>query len=345
VWGASQQPNPVIHRTGEKLERGVVIVLKEKAHFYYASGVEFRVKIPFLIYGVWPLASGGVLFQRAPEVREQRARRDRHMPRPSLLDRTVLDDIDTDAPASLPILYAITERFGDLSAVHEASLAGGLYDPPSIIPGTLNATCDISQTILFVSPDPYPFVVMYDRSERKVIFYRRAIVPLEKEKDEPLPPHKVILNPEDLFRQAATSTAPQRRGGRASLPRGPGRASLAPSAADPLDRARRKSRLSTASFVADDEFDVGPFAQEAGPATRHRRGGASAAEARRSSASGLRMPSSGGDNRAGWEFPKSLGKLSEDLRETTMMQGLNTTVNRSEIVLDRIWEWEWRRPG
>jgi hypothetical protein len=47
---------------------------------------------------------------------------------------------------------------------------------------------------------------------------------------------------------------------------------------------------------------------------------------------------------SGWEFPKAaLGILAEDLRDTTMMHGLVKERKRSEVVIERVFD--WRCPG
>lgn len=314
------------------LRRSVVVILPKQADIYLATGEHFRVHIPFRVDACWPLPTGGLLIQRALQPRELRARK--RGPRPSALDRTSMSalegDLDEDFVAPLPMLYTLTRRCGELQPVIETSLTGGIRDTPTIVPGTPPSFIPTSQTVLYVAPDPYPFLVVYDRDTRKVIFYRRAIVPLVDDEPPPATERKT-LSPQELLRQAGPPAGGPRRGGRTSMARpSDRRVSAAP---DPFDRARRRtSRLSTASFP-DEDFEAPAFPMEKQSSGDPRR------------LSSRRMSAVATKREAEYQFPRTaLGMLAEDLRETTMLQGLNQDATlRSDLVLDRLWE--WRPPG
>jgi anaphase-promoting complex subunit 1 len=369
VWGfANKRKAPL--RTGGEKERAVVIFLKTVAQLYFASGENITVFLPFVTQAAWPLPSGGVIIQREISWSERHAAARGKGPRPSAIDRanmSVLEEMNT-VPDPLPILYTLTERFGEIKPVMEGSLTGGVRDlHPTIVPGTLAAQFSATQSILYVSPDPYPLIVTYDRRDNRIIVFRHVYIRLPKdEDDEDDKPertqlaHKRLLDTDDLRRHAGLTSSRRER----ERERERGVAPPAPS--DPLERVRRKSRLSTASFLPpEDDFDAGQFALEGvstamggarsrlsvGAADRvaDRMGDRRASVAGNLSVAGGGRPSSGLSAQAekrmsGWEFPKAaLGILAEDLRDTTMMHGLVKERKRSEVVIERVFD--WRCPG
>jgi anaphase-promoting complex subunit 1 len=69
IWGA-----PVLSQSSSttQLARCFVVFLQTRAHVYFPSGRDVIVHLPFVVDGVWPLHTGGILVQRALEKREKR---------------------------------------------------------------------------------------------------------------------------------------------------------------------------------------------------------------------------------------------------------------------------------
>lgn len=345
-WGALK---PTSQGGPSGLTRAVVVVLETRAHVFLVTGECVRISVPFRTDGCWALPSGGLLVSRALETRRRGGRTGHYIPRLSvdsnMGDRSAIDSIDLrleeDDTRDLPRLFTLTQLFGEFERVTEARIEGGLGDDPTPrLWASLSPPCHIkpSVTLLHVAPEPYPFIIAWDDEDKEVVVYRHANIPLTADRSEaPKSPGKRHLRPEELMRQTETLPLPSARRGRASLGRGERRVSGA--APDLLDRSRRRaSRLSAAHELpvleeSDPFNEVDPFHEAA---SRTRANSSGAEKGRRSS--GL-----GGASIMREElhdYGKVLGVVAEDLRETTMVMGLeNDESPRSELVLDQIWSW------
>ncbi|GMK53601.1 hypothetical protein CspeluHIS016_0101870 [Cutaneotrichosporon spelunceum] len=303
------------HRPPVGLQRGVVVVLQHQMVVHLATGEKHFRFLSFPVDSIWPLSTGGVLLQR-------RVERIRHAPRLSLDGDTSLDSLslkleaNKDRDADSPRLFSVTDMWDDPLKVGEADLDGQrLVSQPSYLKASV--------TVLLVTPEPYPFVVVWDAGENKVVVFRYTTVVTEGEDDTV---HRCAsttarLRPHELMRQANA------RRGRSS---GAGRRSSA--ATDLFERPRRRSRLSEESFQLHD----GPGAFS----TRLSVGGGPESNLRRVSNVASMMRE---DINPLADRDRVLDIVAEDLFDTTMVHGIDgekqIKSRHSDIVLVRIWGW------
>ncbi|TYJ53105.1 hypothetical protein B9479_006286 [Cryptococcus floricola] len=367
-WGG---PRSSTHKNAPlRLERTLVVFLQTRAHVYYADGSDIIVHLPFTVDGAWGLPNGGILVQRELEKRELRKFGREKKKVGSVLrgmaDQTsmsILDDlmdIEDESAPSLPRLYALENPFDELKVVMQGQIEfGDALHLSSTHP--ISATC----SVLMVSEDPYPFVVVYDQHAGEFIIYRRTCVPIISLQPAP-PPNPRTMRPEELLRQAElTQIPPQPRASRPSLHRnassfgattGDRRLS---SVADSLDRGQRRvprlSRGPLPESASTDELHavLEPDANLPPPtAPQHRR------------SRGMSMlphsqavpPGPEGQRRLSTGLPAQplpipprmalQTAVEKDLRETTMMMGLerDEVEVRSEVVLSVIGRWKQPYP-
>ncbi|WVQ99984.1 hypothetical protein IAU59_007127 [Kwoniella sp. CBS 9459] len=363
--GKSKQP---------QLERTLVVFLQSKAHVYLSSGEDITVHLPFPIDGAWPIAGGGIFVQRALEKRELRQFGKDKKKGGSILrgmdatSITILDDLmdlEDDTAPTLPRLYALGHPFDELRMVSSARVEDGhglarssnarLLSQPQQIPA--------SASILHVTPDPYPFIIAYDRQSNEIIFYRKTRVPDQQPDLSPQPPNPITLRPEEILLPPGPTPQPkpQPRPPRPSLHRnassfGPSTDRRVSSVADPLDRTHRRAprmsrSLATEPPVLTDDLQAAldplPLVPPTTTTKRRSRGMSvlsivpSTSEANRR-ASGANSSFMLRDMHEEQERMALHVVAERDLRETTMMMGLERDefTTRSEIVLDRVWSWK-----
>ncbi|OCF37915.1 hypothetical protein I316_00139 [Kwoniella heveanensis BCC8398] len=366
-----------------QLERTLVVFLRTKAHVYFSSGEDIIVHLPFPIDGARPIAGGGILVQRALEKRESRRfGKDKNKGHTESVLRgmdatslTILDDLmdleDDNAP-SLPRVYALENPFDELRMVASARVEDGfdlnstrkskarLASQPQQIPP--------STTILHVSPDPYPFIIAYDRQSSEVVFYRKTRIP--DVPDQPShPPNPTALGPEEILRPPEPTPQPkaQAKPSRPSLHRnissfGPGTDRRLSSVADPLDRTHRRAprmsrgvALDTPGPTDDLQAALDPLPLVPPTTTKRRSRGLSVLSTVPSTSDGIRRASAASASFLLRDVHEEQDRMAlhvvaeRDLRETTMMMGLerDEVTTRSEVVLDRIWSWKspYTRPN
>ena len=383
-WGmpaASSSTSP------RSLIRTVLILLHAQGLVYYPSGEVTSFHLPMPISWAFPLprADGGVLLQRKLKLKEQENLRtagildeikSRRPRRSSGVGMTsVLDDVrDLDRGADLPRLYTLSDPFDELKMFVEARIRNDRLVSPE-------EPVDSNMSVLFsaTDPHPYPFVLLLDRSTSEVSFYQRTTVPLK-----PAPPPATTprtMRPEDILKQGTPSIGLGTGRIRPSMHRttsgysatGERQASGGSGMlVDPMDRARRTSRLSKAgggaldglptTSTGDLQAALEPpmlLTQTSNITTRSKgknrarepQGGvgrvSSAAglggleEGRRQSgaSSFMREDPDAGKGDAGAALH---GIGDRDLRETTMLMGVERDEEalRSEVVLERIWAWK-----
>lgn len=332
---------------GEWPRRGVmrcVVIVKERtAHIYFPTGEDVVAQLPFRFQACWPLEQG-LLLQRELERREVRKSIRRVLPPAvgaSILDS--LAEVEESSP-DIPRLYTLLDVMSEMQYVADGRV-NGMGDNAKLVPAAPLTFVPPTQNVLFVSESPYPFVVTYDTADNTIVFYRRVKVPIE---DEELPAPATTarhLHPQELLAQnqmsprrlSEVASSRPRRSGRISLPRDPqAERRLSEAAPDPLDRTHRKSsRFSIGSEFAVSATEPPSFnlANAERPSRRPRNSNASERSRRMSN----KAPDFG-------EYAKTaLHVVAEDLRETTMLMGLDDDAkrsDRSEIVFDRIWSWK-----
>jgi anaphase-promoting complex subunit 1 len=334
--------------------RALAIFLRTRSQIYLPSGETITQNLPFVVQSAHALPEG-LLLQRALQPRE--LRQPRHT---SILTglhdgnnsvTSVLDDVDIrdllatdDGVEDLPRIYTMGTGFDELKPVEEGDSGGWL-------------TLDRSIEVLFVAEGDYPYVLGFNTRRGEVIFYRRTLVPIRPE--EPSPSTKTT-RPEELLRnQGALPVQPTSVMGakRPSLHRAPSTFSTAAAerrvsgATDPLDRTdrtqRRAPRLSkNTTFEPGDlqaALELPPFTSTTSkiPITRNRAVSSASAfteGTRRLSGASAFVRDDMLDAAGAGKVGMGLG----DLRETTMMMGLERVegVVRSEMVLERIWVWK-----
>ncbi|WVF72786.1 hypothetical protein IAT40_007604 [Kwoniella sp. CBS 6097] len=353
-----------------QLERTLVVFLQSKAHIYLSSGEDVTVHLPFPIDGAWPIAGGGIFVQRALEKRESRRfGKDkkkigshgsvlRGMDATSL---TVLDDLmdlEDESTPSLPRLYALEHPFDELRMIASAKVEDGFDNKAK---GRLISQAQRippSTSILYVSPEPYPFIVGYDRQPGEIVFYRKTRVPDQPEQT-PHPPNPVALRPEEILRPPEPTPLPKPP--RPSLHRntssfGPATDRRVSNIADPLDRTHRRAPRMSRGFALETPGPTDDLQAALDPlplvppttTTKRRSRGMSVLSAVPSTIEGPRRTSGANssfmlrDIHAEQERMALHVVAERDLRETTMMMGLerDEITTRSEIVLDRIWSWK-----
>jgi len=370
-WAAPRSSS-ALAQTAPTLQRTLVIFLQTRAHVYYSSGEDVIVNLPFPIDEVWALPQGGAVVQRALEKREvRRLSRGKATTSSNLLrgiDQTslsILDDFvdldDEDTP-SLPRLYTLDSPFDELKMIVEGLVEGGFQGTPARL-NSVALPPSSATTILHISQDPYPFVILHDQLRAEIIVSRRNHIPSSP---QPPPPTARTMRPEDIFRQPEppppepSQTLPSRP----TLNRNPSsfvssKERRISGAADPLDRTQRRApRISrgnehkppsTGELQA--ALDPPPYVGAAMSAPIQVRGrvrGLSTASAVNGEPN---RRTSGASSFMRQDMIDFLGKMAlhvageRDLRETTMMMGLEREEEgaRSEMVLDRIWVWKPQR--
>ena len=365
LWGAPRSSGQTAPASA--LQRTLVVFLQTRAHVYFPSGDDVIVHLPFPVDGVWALPQGGAILQRALEKRElRRLGKGSGKGRTSGcvlrgIDQTsmsVLDDLfdlDDESIPSLPRLFTLDNPFDELNTIFEGRVEGGINGKLARLTSALLPLSSTS-TILHVSQEPYPFIVVHEQPRGEIIIYRRIQVPPSP---EPPPPTSTTMRPEDLLRQPEPPISS--RPSRPSLHRNPSSFTSSKerrlsSTADPLDRTQRRApRLSrggerkppsTGELQAalDPPQYVGA-AMSAPIKGKSRIRGMSSASA---SVLEANRRTSGASSFMRQDMNDPLGKMAlhvaaeRDLRETTMMMGLDREDEgvRSDLVLDRVWVWK-----
>ncbi|KIR73652.1 anaphase-promoting complex subunit 1 [Cryptococcus deuterogattii CA1014] len=370
AWGgprsASQPQSQQLH-----LERTLVIFLQTRAHIYYQSGEDITVYLPFNVDGAWGLPDGGVLIQRELEKRELRKMSKDKRKAGSVLrgmaDQTsmsVLDDLmdlEDDSGHSLPRLYVLENPFDELKMAVYGQVEGGYGSKPFLSSPT--QPLGANSSVLYVSPEPYPFVITHNQESGEFVIYRyvRIHAALEHPTSTFNPR---TMRPEELIRQPDNRQLPvQPCHSRPSLHRntssfGPtGGDRRLSSAADPLDRTQRRApRLSRGPLpdvASTDELQAVLEPPSNIPATSvgHRRSrGISlmpTATPRPSFPESKRRTSTAAsfilhDINAPQNKMALHVAAEKDLRETTMMMGLerDEVGIRSEVVFQALATWK-----
>ncbi len=364
-WGAPRTSS-TNSTSSPSIQRTLMVILQTRAHIYFPSGEDIIVHLPFPIDGVWALPQGGCILQRALEKRELRRMgkgngqasgsmlRGINQTSASMLDDLV--DLEDENIRSLPRLYTLDRSFDEPKMIVEGHVDGrddtsARFISPPFPPSA-------SDTILHVCRYPYPFVILYDQFKREVVLcHRISIPPLP----EPPPPTARTMRPEDVLRQP--DPPPQPRPSRPSLHRNP--SSFASTKerrisgnADPLDRTQRRApRLSrgverdalpSGTGELQAVLDPPPYIGSsitAPPKARNRTRGLSTTSAVNGESN---RRTSGASALLRQDMTDPLGKMAlnvaaeRDLRETTMMMGLDREEEgiRSDLVLERVWVWK-----
>ncbi|WWD02564.1 hypothetical protein V865_000604 [Kwoniella europaea PYCC6329] len=355
-----------------KLERTLVVFLQTRAHVYYSSGQDVVVHLPFAIDGAWPLSTGGFIVQRALEKRELRKLGKEKRKSGSVLrgltdhsSMTILDDLmdmEDDTAPSLPRLYTLENPFDELKMIVEGRVEDGFDQASGRLISQTHAI-DSSLSILYVSPDPYPFVVTFNCESNEIILYRKTYIPDQPDLP-PLPPNPRTMRPEEILGppEAPVPIPRSTRAGRPSLHRNP--SSFGPSSdnrtssiSDPLDRTQRRAprmsrglRIAQEHPIATDELqatlDPAPIVPP--PSTTKRRSRGLSILSTATTAQDLNRRTSGASSSFvlldlhDKHDKMGLQAIAEmDLRETTMMMGLerDEVGSRSDLVLDKVWTW------
>ncbi|WVQ68082.1 uncharacterized protein L199_006288 [Kwoniella botswanensis] len=372
-WGTPRLSSPSSSSSNPpKLERTLVVFLQTRAHVYYSSGEDVVVHLPFAIDGAWPLSTGGLIVQRALEKRELRKLGKEKRKSGSVLrgmtdhsSMTILDDLmdmEDDTAPYLPRLYTLENPFDEMKMIVEGRVEDGFDQASGRLISQTHAI-DSSLSILYVSPDPYPFVVTYNCESNEIILYRKTYIPDQPDLP-PLPPNPRTMRPEEILGpwEAPVPIPRSTRAGRPSLHRNP--SSFGPSSdnrtssiSDPLDRTQRRAprisrglRVAQEHPIATDELqatlDPTPIVPPPSTTKRRSRGlsilstttTAQDSNKRTSGASSSFVLSDMHDK----HDKMGLQAIAEmDLRETTMMMGLerDEVGSRSDLVLDKVWTW------
>nr|XP_019044670.1 hypothetical protein I302_06583 [Kwoniella bestiolae CBS 10118]OCF23600.1 hypothetical protein I302_06583 [Kwoniella bestiolae CBS 10118] len=356
-----------------KLERTLVVFLQTRAHVYYSSGEDVVVHLPFPIDGAWSISTGGLIIQRALEKRELRKlgkeKKGSRSVLKGMMDQssmTILDDLmdlEDDTAPSLPRLYTLDNPFDEMKMMVEGRVEDGFdKDTGRLVSSTYPISSPLS--ILYTSPDPYPFVITYSCEPNEIIFYRKIHIPDQPDLLPP-PPNPRTMRPEEILGPPEPPVpAPQpTRGGRPSLHRNP--SSFGPSAerrisniSDPLDRTQRRApRMSRGLAIAQEHpvptdelqatLDPTPIVPPA-TTTKRRSRGLSILSTTTSAQDPNRRTSGASSSFVLHDLHDKHDKMGlqaiaeMDLRETTMMMGLerDEVGSRSDLVLDRVWSWK-----
>lgn len=335
---------------GEWPRRGTmrcVVILRERtAHIFFPTGEDIVAQLPFRFQACWALERG-LLLQRELERREVRKSIRSVLPPPagmSVLD--TLAEVEESSP-DIPRLYTLLDVMSEMQYVADGRVMG-VGGNAKLIPSAPLTFVPPTQNVIFVSNDPYPFVVTYDTANNTVVFYRRLKIPIE---DEELPTPTTVarhLHPQELLAQnqmsprrgSEVASSRPRRSGRMSLPRDPqAERRLSEAAPDPLDRTHRRS----SRFSMGNEF---PVTAAEPPVFNINTGERSSRRPRNSNASERSRRMSNKVPECNEYAKTALHVVAQDLRETTMLMGLDEEAkrsDRSEIVFDRIWS--WKPPG
>lgn len=351
-WG---QPKALKSSSSSRLERCLMIILETRAYIFFPSGSEAVVHVPFKADKAWPLATGGVIIQRQLHRRSPgHAGRgdeggllqnmDTEIGNRSILD--TLTDLDDEDGEGAGRLWTLERPFEELKVLCDGS--------------TGESSLPTSSNVLLVAEEPCPLVVIHDTDQNRIDFYSREKTRTTIADPAISPSILPRKSPEEVGRPPDTTT----RKARPSLARNVSGFGQSTSndrrlsgMADPLERAsRRAPRLSRgsgpdkepAATTAEGELhatlDPPPFTMTVSkpPAKGRARTGshsssvADRSDRRKSSAflSGPGVPAT---------ETRGLSAIAEkDLRETTMLQGLEKRVEiaKSDIRLVRFASWQ-----
>jgi anaphase-promoting complex subunit 1 len=348
IWG--QPTLPSSDQQSPRLVRTLVVCRREQATAFYPSGDDFKFHLPFVVDLAFPLplSTGGILLQRAL-TRAEKRKIDKDISDGGYSDprhQSLVEALEKNqGHGSEPRAYVLMNPFHEAKKVIEASVIDGKMVEEG---GPLEYTDEI----LFSADDPYPFVLAYDKQEDELVFYLRHRVPLE---NKPLRPSTQYMRPGDLIAPPTTKAEVPRpslhRAGSA-FTTGDRRASTMQGEA--TDRTRGGPRISRGGKI-----DVQHSAVEAGSRLSHSTAELQAvldpfslppsvppqaANSRLLSQNKARVSARGDGSLILEDIPHQgiHGASEVDLRETTMMMGLerNSTAERSELVLERLYTWK-----
>jgi len=245
-----------------------------------------------------------------------------------------------------PKVYTLMNPFHEAAKVIEASVIDGKVIEEG---GPLEYT----DSILFSAEDPYPFVIAHDQQENELVFYTRHKAPVI---DLPTQSSTRFLRPEDLLAAPTKSPAevPRPSLQRAGSGFVNGDRRISTLQAEAMDRTRRGPRISRGGKIdaqqsatehgsrpsngtAELQAALDPFSLPPSASSQ-------ITNSRLSSKGKSRASALGEGSLILEENPRHglLGTTEVDLRETTMMMGLdrNSSALRSEIVLERLYTWK-----
>lgn len=218
---------------------------------------------------------------------------------------------DTD---NIPLLFTLSDPFEELKEVVQGI-------------GPAEEHIDTAWDTLLVSHDPYPFVIMYDPHANEVIFHIQHIIPLIT-----CTPH---LRPHELLALPLNAPAARPSLHRTGSAFTPGERRISTLNAEAMDRTRRGPRISRGGQVESQLGSTGELQAALDPPTLP--------SAPTGSKQGKGRMSVVSDRReSSFLRPALSGAAEKDLRETTMLMGLEREQQkpRSEVVLERIWSWK-----
>ncbi|WWC63280.1 uncharacterized protein I303_105880 [Kwoniella dejecticola CBS 10117] len=379
-WGAPRLADESSSSSNlPRLERTLVVFLQSRAHVYYPSGEDVVVNLPSGVENAWSKSDteGGLIIQRALERRELRKmkREKQSSVGPSLLKgmmdnsaTSILDDLvdlEDDNHPTLPRFYTLDNPFDEFRAIMEAKVENGFNGEE----GSLISQAHLvnpSTSILHACSQEYPFVLTHNPQSGEIIFYRTTKVPDKPDQVIP-PPNSRTMRPEEILGPPEPPIPIQQpRAGRPSLHRNP--SSFGPSTsadrrmssiADPLDRTQRRApRMSRASILGQTAhqiarteelqatLDPAPLVAHSATAKRKSRGMSMLSSSNPTEAATRRTSASNSSfvlNDLHDKHHMGLSAVAElDLRETTMMMGLerDEAGQRSDLIFDKIWSWK-----
>lgn len=352
-WG---QPKIATAALISRLERTLVVFLQTKAYIFFPSGREAVVHMPFAVDKAWPLGSGGVIVQRRFTSRSSHPNSGRGGARSFLgemnmerANKSILDtlvDMDEDDGERVARLWTLERPFEELKVLCD--------DSPDV--STFPASCDV----LHVAQDPCPLVIVHEKTQNRLDFYRR-----QRRKMSADPITSPVIAPRTVSENVAPphESAVQRKG-RPSLTRNPsgfGQSAVndrrLSGMADPLERTtRRAPRLSRGS-APDKEpvaataegdlhatLDPPPFSMTVSkppPKGRARNGSHTSSIAADKSDRRTSSAFVTGDDGPLVRHTGLAAIAEKDLRETTMMMGLEKREEaiKSDISLVKFASW------
>ncbi|WRT68383.1 uncharacterized protein IL334_005359 [Kwoniella shivajii] len=371
-WGIPRL-SPSSGSNRPRLERTLLVFLQTRAHVYFFSGEDALINLPFVIDDAWPISGGGVMVQRALEKRELRKLGQDKISSGSVLrgmmdqtSMTILDDLidleDDNAPPA-PRLYTLGNPFDEFRMVTEGKVEDGYGEKQGRIISQIHSI-SCSSSILHISPGPYPFIIVYDCQSNEIVFYRQTKIPdLPDLPDQPvLPFNPRTAKPEDILRppEPPIPQVPPRPG-RPSLHRnmssfGPTTDRRLSGISDPLDRTQRRAPRMSRGLAQEPPIPTDDLQAALDPipsippatTTKRKSRGMSVLSTVTSVQDAHRRTSGSNTSFMIHDLHDKQGKMGLqavadlDLRETTMMMGLerDEVGKRSDIVLSRIWSWK-----
>ncbi|WWC90724.1 uncharacterized protein L201_005661 [Kwoniella dendrophila CBS 6074] len=289
---------------------------------------------------------------------------------------TILDDLmdlEDDNSTSLPRLYTLDNPFDEFKMIVEGRVDNGFNQQTGKLKSQTHPIKS-SSTIIHVCQNPYPFIITHDSQSNEIIFYRKTKVPDEPEQPTPISPlNPRTMRPEDLLSnqpEPPILIIPQSvRAGRPSLHRNP--SSFGPSKdrrvsgiSDPLDRTQRRVPRMSRNPAQDQHILTDELQATLDPApiipppsslskiTKRKSRGLSILSTTTTTTTTTqetnRRTSGANSSFNLKDLHDTNGKMGLaamaeiDLRETTMMMGLERDEidKRSDLVLDRVWAWK-----